>query len=165
MRCCSIIVLLCFVCGCVDGGAKQGEAPVPKAPASKSSSLVDARAPGATDPDAPKDFTELASGLKYKVLRNTNGKKPKASDTVFCNYRGTLDDGTEFDSSYSRSESIEFPLGGVIPGWTEGLQYCPEGGMVELEIPSNLGYGPGGSPPKIPGGATLHFIVELIEIR
>lgn len=165
MRFCSAVLLLSLLCGCVDSPAKQGEAPVPTAPASKSSPYTDARAPGPTDADAPKEFTELASGLKYRVLRKTSGPKPKASDTVFCNYKGTLDDGTEFDSSYSRSESIEFPLGGVIPGWTEGLQYCPVGGMIELEIPSDLGYGPAGSPPKIPGGATLHFIVELIEIR
>ena len=91
-------------------------------------------------------------------------KKPQVSDKVYACYRGTLDDGTEFDSSYKRGQPIEFPLSGVIPGWTEGLQYCPVGGMIELEIPSDLGYGPGGTQ-GIPGGATLHFLVELIEIR
>jgi FKBP-type peptidyl-prolyl cis-trans isomerase len=127
--------------------------------------LVNAREPGPQDKDAPKEFVELPTGLKYRILRKTDGAKPKASDTVYCNYRGTLDNGEVFDSSYDRGESIEFPLRGVIPGWTEGLQFCPTGGMIELEIPSQLGYGPDGSPPKIPGGATLHFIVELIEIR
>lgn len=167
MRFCLIALLLSLMCGCVDTPAKQTDAPVPKAPAntSKSSPYANASQPGPTDADAPKDYTETASGLKYRVLRKTDGKKPKASDTVYCNYKGTLDDGTEFDSSYGRGESIEFPLNRVIPGWTEGLQYCPEGGMIELEIPSAIGYGPTGSPPKIPGGATLHFIVELIEIR
>lgn len=164
MRFCASVLLLSLLCGCVDSRAKQGEAPVPKAAAAaKASSLLNASDPGPVDPDAPKQFTELASGLKYKVLRKTNGKKPKASDTVLCNYRGTLDDGTEFDSSYGRGKSIDFPLSGVIKGWTEGLQYCPVGGMVELEIPSDLGYGPGGTS-GIPGGATLHFIVELVDI-
>ncbi len=71
----------------------------------------------------------------------------------------------EFDSSYKRGEPIPFPLSGVVAGWTEGLQLIGEGGMIELEVPSELGYGPGGKPPKIPGGATLHFIVELIAIE
>ncbi len=164
MRRCSSILLLCLLCGCVDGGAKQGEAPVPTAPASKSSPLLNATQPGPTDSDAPKSFTETSTGLKYKLLRKTSGKKPQASDTVLCNYRGTLDNGKEFDSSYGRGKSIDFPLTGVIKGWTEGLQYCPEGGMIELEIPSDLGYGPGGMGPDIPGGATLHFIVELVQI-
>ncbi len=165
MRFCSSLVLLSLLCGCVDSPAKQSEAPVPKAPAlAPAAGGVDHTKPGPTDPDAPKDFTETASGLKYRVLRKTEGKKPQASDTVFASYRGTLDDGTEFDSSYKRGAPIPFPLSGVIPGWTEGLQYCPVGGMIELEIPSDLGYGPGGTQ-GIPGGATLHFIVELHEIR
>lgn len=163
MRFCSTVLLLSLLCGCVDSPAKQGDAPVPTAPAAKSLPYLNATSPGPTDPDAPKDFTELASGLKYRVLRKTDGKKPKASDTVLCNYRGTLDDATEFDSSYARGKSIDFPLNGVIAGWTEGLQYCPEGGMIELEIPSDLGYGPTGTQ-GIPGGATLHFIVELVQI-
>ena len=82
-----------------------------------------------------------------------------------CHYRGTLDDGSEFDSSYSRGESISFPLTGVIAGWTQGLQLVGEGGKIELEIPYQLGYGEAGSPPKIPPQATLHFIVELIAVE
>lgn len=165
MRFSSSLVLLALVCGCVDSPAKQSEPSVPTAPALDKKANADYTKPGPTDPDAPKEFTELASGLKYRLLRKTDGKKPQATDSVLASYRGTLDDGTEFDSSYSRGAPIPFPLRGVIPGWTEGLQYCPVGGMIELEIPSDLGYGPQGSPPKIPGGATLHFIVELVEIQ
>ena len=120
--------------------------------------------PGASDPDAPEEFTATESGLKYRILRKSDGRKPTAADTVLCHYKGTLDDGTVFDSSYDRGEPIDFPLNGVIKGWTEGLQLIGEGGMIELEIPGDLGYGQRGSPPKIPPNATLHFIVELKKI-
>ncbi len=92
---------------------------------------------------------------------------PKAEGPQILSFvitAGRWTTATKFDSSYSRGESIQFALNRVIDGWTEGLQYCPEGGMIELEIPSALGYKEEGSPPKIQGGATLHFIVELIEI-
>jgi len=121
--------------------------------------------PGPTDKDAPKEFTTTKSGLKYRILRNAEGAKPKASDTVKVNYKGWLDNGKEFDSSYARNEPISFPLSGVIPGWTEGMQYVPEGGMIELEIPSQLGYGSRGAGGVIPPNATLHFIVELLDIE
>lgn len=122
-----------------------------------------ASGPGAVDPDAPKDFITTASGLKYRILRNTPSAKPKSTSRVKVNYKGWLDNGKVFDSSYDRGQAIDFRLTEVVPGWTEGLQYCPEGGMIELEIPSELGYGPGGTP-GIPPNSTLHFIVELIEI-
>jgi len=102
--------------------------------------------------------------LKYRILRQSDGRKPVASDTVLAHYAGWLDDGTEFDSSYSRGKPTDFPLSGVIPGWTEGLQLIGKGGMIELEIPSDLGYGPRGMPGAIPPDATLHFKVELIDI-
>jgi FKBP-type peptidyl-prolyl cis-trans isomerase len=114
-------------------------------------------------PDA-KGFLTTPSGLKYKVVRPGSDKKPTPADTVLCHYKGWLDNGTVFDSSYDRGEPIDFPLGGVIAGWTEGLQLIGEGGELELEIPSDLGYGPRGMPPTIPGGATLHFKVELIKV-
>lgn len=120
--------------------------------------------PGPVDADAPEEFTTTESGLKYRVRRASEGDHPTADDTVTVHYRGWLDNETVFDSSYERGEPISFPLGGVIDGWTEGVQLIGEGGMIELEIPSNLGYGERGSPPDIPGGATLHFIVELISI-
>ena len=120
--------------------------------------------PGPADADASKEFTATPSGLKYKILRKGNGEKPKASNTVTVNYRGWLDNGKEFDSSYKRGEPISFPLNRVIPGWTEGMQLVSKGGMIELEIPSELGYGPRGRP-GIPPNARLHFLVELIDIQ
>jgi FKBP-type peptidyl-prolyl cis-trans isomerase FkpA len=121
---------------------------------------------GPIDADAPKEFSTTPSGLKYRVLRKGAGGKPKATNTVEVNYHGWLDGGKVFDSSYQRGESIEFPLNGVIPGWTEGMQLVGEEGMIELEIPSNLGYGARGTPGgPIPPNATLHFLVELIDVK
>ena len=106
------------------------------------------------------------SGLQYKILREGKGRKPSASDTVLVHYKGTLLDGTEFDSSYRRGEPAEFGVGQVIKGWTEALQLMPEGSKWQLFIPSNLAYGenprPGG---PIGPNATLLFDVELLEIK
>jgi FKBP-type peptidyl-prolyl cis-trans isomerase FkpA len=121
--------------------------------------------PGAKDPDAPKEFTKTKSGLKYRVLRKGKGEMPKASNTVEVHYKGWLDDETVFDSSYKRGETISFPLNRVIKGWTEGMQLVGEGGMIELEIPGELGYGPQGIPGTIPPNATLHFLVEVVDIK
>jgi FKBP-type peptidyl-prolyl cis-trans isomerase FkpA len=121
--------------------------------------------PGPADKDAPKEFTPTKSGLKYRILRKSSGPKPVATSTVKVNYKGWLDDGTEFDSSYKRGEPISFPLNGVIPGWTEGMQLVGKGGMIELEIPSQLGYGARGAGGVIPPNARLHFIVELLEVK
>lgn len=120
--------------------------------------------PTVVDADAPTEFTTTASGLKYRVLRKGEGANPRASDTVTVNYKGWLDSGKIFDSSYGKGEPISFGLREVVPGWTEGLQLVSEGGMIELEIPSELGYGAQG-PPGIPPNATLHFIVELIKVK
>jgi FKBP-type peptidyl-prolyl cis-trans isomerase len=105
----------------------------------------------------------LPSGLQYKILTAGTGPKPTASDTVTCNYRGTLIDGTEFDSSYKAGKPISFSLGGVIKGWTEALQLMPVGSKWQLFIPSDLAYGDPGRP-GIPPGATLVFEVELLSI-
>jgi FKBP-type peptidyl-prolyl cis-trans isomerase len=105
------------------------------------------------------------SGLMYKVLEEGDGKSPEATDTVRVHYRGTLIDGTEFDSSYKRGEPIEFALNRVIPGWTEGLQLMKEGAKYELYIPYTLAYGANGAPPQIPPYATLVFQVELLEVK
>ena len=121
--------------------------------------------PGEIDGSLSTDWSSTDSGLKYRVLRLGDGGKPKPSDAVEVDYKGWLDDDTVFDSSYRRGETITFPLGGVIAGWTEGLQLIECGGMVELEIPFELGYGPSGMPPVIPPSATLHFLVELHEIK
>lgn len=131
------------------------EVPLPKLPAGS----------GAVDKDAPKTFTATESGLKYRVLRAGKGAKPTAAQTVEVNYHGWLDNGTVFDSSYKRGESISFPLNMVIKGWTEGMQLVGEGGMIELEIPAKIGYGARGAPPVIPANATLHFVVELIDVK
>jgi FKBP-type peptidyl-prolyl cis-trans isomerase FkpA len=103
------------------------------------------------------------SGMIYREVRMGTGASPKASDTVKVHYRGTLVDGTEFDSSYRRNEPAQFPLTGVIGCWTEGVQKMKVGGKAVLVCPSNLAYGDQGRP-SIPGGATLIFEIELLEI-
>jgi FKBP-type peptidyl-prolyl cis-trans isomerase FkpA len=104
------------------------------------------------------------SGLQYEVINEGNGPKPNAQDTVRVHYEGSLTNGIVFDSSYSRGEPIEFPLMGVIPGWTEGLQLMSVGSKYRLFIPSNLGYGPQGAGSLIPPHSTLIFEVELLDI-
>lgn len=106
-----------------------------------------------------------ASGLQYKVLTEGSGAKPEASDTVEVHYRGTLIDGTEFDSSYARGETVSFPVNGVIAGWTEALQLMQVGSRWELTIPSDLAYGTGGTGGKIGPNATLVFEVELVGLE
>ncbi len=106
----------------------------------------------------------LPSGLQYKILTAGNGPKPTASDTVTCNYRGTLINGKEFDSSYKRGEPTSFPVGGVIKGWTEALQLMPVGSKWQLFIPSDMAYGDRGAAPDIGPGETLVFEVELLSI-
>jgi FKBP-type peptidyl-prolyl cis-trans isomerase FklB len=104
------------------------------------------------------------SGLQYKVLKDGTGKTPKASDTVTTHYKGTLIDGSPFDSSYDRNEPASFPVDGVIKGWTEALQMMKEGSKWQLVIPSDLAYGPQGRPPVIPPNSTLVFEVELLKV-
>ena len=105
------------------------------------------------------------SGLQYKVITEGHGKSPKATDTVLVHYRGTTIDGTEFDSSYKRNEPISFPLNGVIPGWTEGVQLMKEGGKMQLFIPSNLAYGSRGAGGVIAPDSTLIFDIELLKVQ
>jgi len=107
----------------------------------------------------------LPSGLQYKILKAGEGKKPAASDTVVCNYRGTLIDGTEFDSSYKRGEPATFPVSGVIKGWTEALQLMPVGSKWQLFIPSDMAYGERGAGGDIAPNSTLIFEVELLSIQ
>ena len=106
-----------------------------------------------------------ARGLQYKVLKEGSGATPKTTDTVTVNYRGTLIDGTEFDSSYKRGEPITFPVTGVIPGWTEALQLMKVGSKYQLVIPANLGYGERGAGQTIGPNSTLIFEVELVGIQ
>jgi len=116
---------------------------------------------------AKEGVVTLPSGLQYKVLTAGTGPKPAATDTVSCNYRGTLLDGTEFDSSYKRGHPESFPVTGVIKGWTEALQLMPVGSKWQVFIPSDLGYGDRGADPRsgIGPGATLIFEVELLSIQ
>jgi FKBP-type peptidyl-prolyl cis-trans isomerase len=105
-----------------------------------------------------------ASGLQYKVMKEGNGASPKSSDTVTVNYRGTLTDGTEFDSSYKRGQPATFPVAGVIKGWTEALQLMKVGSKYQLFIPPDLAYGEQGRP-GIPPNSTLIFEVELMNVQ
>ena len=107
----------------------------------------------------------LPSGLQYKILTAGTGPKPTASDTVVCNYRGTLIDGKEFDSSYKRGQPATFPVSGVIKGWTEALQLMPVGSKWQLVIPAELAYGDRGAGQDITPGSTLIFEVELLSIQ
>jgi FKBP-type peptidyl-prolyl cis-trans isomerase FkpA len=122
--------------------------------------------PGKVDPDAQREFQTTRSGLKYRVLRKSDKEKPKSNSTVEVHYKGWLDDNRVFDSSYRRAKPLTAPLGKLIPGWIEGLQLVGQGGMIELEIPPELGYGSRGTPGgPIPPNARLHFIMELISFQ
>ncbi|HWS15446.1 MAG TPA: FKBP-type peptidyl-prolyl cis-trans isomerase [Candidatus Methylomirabilis sp.] len=107
----------------------------------------------------------LPSGMQYKEITPGTGKTPAAADTVTTNYKGTLIDGTEFDSSYKRGQPATFPVSGVIPGWTEALQLMKEGAKWQLFIPPNLAYGDRGAGREIGPNATLVFEVELISVK
>ena len=113
---------------------------------------------------AKEGVVTLPSGLEYKILKEGTGPKPTASDSVVCNYRGTLINGTEFDSSYKRGQPATFPVKGVIKGWTEALQLMPVGSKWQLFVPSSLAYGERGAGGDIGPGATLIFEVELLSI-
>lgn len=116
--------------------------------------------------NAKKDgVVTLPSGLQYKILTNGSGKTPTPTDTVTVNYRGTLINGQEFDSSYKRGEPATFSVNGVIRGWTEALQLMKEGAKWQLFIPAELAYGERGAGQKIGPNATLLFDVELISIK
>lgn len=112
-----------------------------------------------------KDVVTLPDGLQYKIITQGKGKKPTDMDVVSVNYAGTFIDGKEFDSSYKRHEPATFPVGGVIPGWTEALKLMPVGSTWMLYIPSDLAYGEQGSPPTIPANKALIFKVELLSIK
>jgi FKBP-type peptidyl-prolyl cis-trans isomerase FklB len=114
---------------------------------------------------AKDDVVTLPSGLQYKILKEGDGPKPTATDSVVCNYKGTLLDNTEFDSSYKRGQPATLNVSKVIHGWTEALQLMPVGSKWQLFIPSELAYGPRGSGPVIGPNATLVFEVELLSIQ
>ena len=165
------VSLLALGSGCAPSANESSSAGEPPAVTSESGPLTATdraeflSGAGPVDDGVSDEFVTTESGLQYRTLRESDGKQPTSNGSVTVHYRGWLDDGREFDSSYSRGESISFSLGGVIPGWTEGLQLVGEGGMIELWIPPTLGYGVRGFPPDIPSNATLHFIVELLEVN
>lgn len=154
-----IVAAVVAGCGNPQTVTENSDATTPTAPATSAIQQ-------ASNSNMSRDFQSTPSGLKYKIVREGDpSKKPTAADSVLAHYKGWLDDGTIFDSSYDRGEPTPFPLNGVIEGWTEGLQLIGEGGEIELEIPGKLGYGPRGMPPAgIGPNATLHFKVELIEV-
>jgi FKBP-type peptidyl-prolyl cis-trans isomerase FkpA len=162
--CCAALLLLSVG---ISGCAESKHVVAPARPTDTGKIAFPALPPGAgeMDRDAPQQFTQTASGLRYRILRAGKGAMPIGTDTVKVNYHGWLDGGKVFDSSYERNKPISFPLDGVIPGWTEGMQYVREGGMIELVVPASQGYGERGFPGTIPGGATLHFLVELLKIE
>jgi FKBP-type peptidyl-prolyl cis-trans isomerase len=112
-----------------------------------------------------KDATKTASGIVIRTITAGTGASPTAADVVKVHYEGKLIDGTVFDSSIKRNEPAEFPLGGVVPCWTEALQLMKKGGKSQVVCPAALAYGDRGSPPVIPPGATLSFEVELIDFH
>lgn len=114
---------------------------------------------------AEKGAQKTASGLIYTEIKAGTGAQPKASNFVKVHYTGTLIDGKEFDSSVKRGQPAEFPLGQVIPCWTEGVGMMKVGGKAKLVCPSDIAYGDNGRPPIIPGGATLVFEVELLDVK
>ncbi len=166
--------VLSLIGGCASGSdgrepsTKAGNAaPPPPAPVvmTKKENLPDLPSgAGEMDPDAPEEFTRTKSGLYYRILRKSKGRKPREVEQVVVHYRGWLKNGKQFDSSYDRGEPLTIRLNKVVPGWTEGLQLIGVGEMIELEIPPGLGYGAQGNP-DIPPNSTLHFLIELKEIK
>jgi FKBP-type peptidyl-prolyl cis-trans isomerase FklB len=134
-------------------------------PAEKTETAAAAPAAPAAAPSAGGQVVTTKSGLQYEVLASGAGKSPTATDRVTVNYRGTLTDGTEFDSSYKRGQPAVFPVNRVIPGWTEALQLMKEGDKWKLTIPPQLAYGERGAGKLIPPNSTLVFEVELIKVN
>jgi FKBP-type peptidyl-prolyl cis-trans isomerase len=157
------VVGLPLGCGRAPQVNETADSNVPTAPPLETAA---ATGPGAQDADAPAEFTTTPSGLKYRILRKGTGPKPTRSNMAVVNYKGWLTDPNEpFDQSYGREPFPVDMSGGVIDGWLEGLTYVEEGGMIELEIPPQLGYGERGAGNAIPPNSTLHFTVEVLDVK
>ena len=137
----------------------------PKKETAAAAATPKASQPATASADA-SGFVSTASGLRYKVLASgpAGGQRPTINDTVVVHYRGTLVDGTVFDSSYDRGQPASFGVSQVIPGWTQALQMMKPGDQWLIQVPFNLAYGSRGSPPKIPPFADLIFRVELLNV-
>lgn len=118
-----------------------------------------------TRTETPSEFQTTESGLKYRILNQGSSRRPKPSDQVLVDYTGRLEDGTLFDSSYEKAKPATLYIANTVPGWFEGIQLIGEGGVIELDIPPELGYGPAGNPPVIPPNARLRFKIELRSIQ
>ncbi len=155
-----LTISLLFFCACSSNNKRK--VVIAKAPTSN----VERKAPisNVKKNAVIANWSTTASGLQYKVIKQGDGDRPKASNNVTVHYEGTFLDGRVFDSSYRRGQPTSFPLNRVIPGWTEGLQLMRTGSTYIFRIPPNLAYGPNGSGP-IPGNSTLIFKVELISFR
>lgn len=152
--------LIVAACVLALSACSGGETPKEEKPAAE-----DGAAAGAAAETAGGKVTTTPSGLKYEVVTPGTGKTPTISDTVTVHYRGTLTNGKEFDSSYSRGKPATFPVGGVIKGWTEALQLMQEGAKWKLTIPPELAYGSRGAGGAIGPNETLNFEVELIKVN
>jgi FKBP-type peptidyl-prolyl cis-trans isomerase FkpA len=139
---------------------QQATAAAPASAPAQASAGSDLAAAAAKEPGA----VVLPSGLVFLSLKEGEGRQPRATDTVRVHYRGTLADGTEFDSSYKRGQAAEFPLNQVIPCWTEGMQRIKAGGKAKLTCPPGIAYGDSGAGGVIPPNATLQFEVELVGV-
>ncbi|MBT9455804.1 MAG: FKBP-type peptidyl-prolyl cis-trans isomerase [Burkholderiaceae bacterium] len=152
-----IATLLAAVLSFASAGSwAQASAPAATAPAPSAAAVAAAKEPGAVVSE---------TGMVYRSLREGTGASPLATDNVKVHYRGTLPDGTEFDSSYKRGEPASFPLNRVIKCWTEGVQRIKVGGKAKLTCPAHIAYGPRAVGGVIPANATLLFEVELLEIQ
>lgn len=159
MRQCALTVLIAVL---TLVGCEPSAPPKPKVEIPKDAVRLE---PGPVDADAPTEFSKTESGLKYRILRKSDGPKPTDDSVVRVHFRGRLTDGTIFDSSYgSTGQSIEFPVKGFIKGWAEGVKMIGEGGMIELEVPPELGYGDKRTG-DIPPNSTLLFVVELLQVK
>lgn len=166
MRCARLPLILSMfaaVAACGKEAERTQEAEPTQQSASAADQTADPQAAYLEEYASRPDVVKTDSGLLYRVIEEGSGESPDLGEMVRVHYRGSFIDGTEFDSSYARGEPAEFPSDGLIKGWQEALTLMQEGAKWELVIPSDLAYGPQGRGP-IPGGATLVFTVELLEV-